>query len=727
MSVDAVSAGLSQTSAAAGKSKVGREVKSSDANAPELKTGHAFDWRKIASLTILSRRLDAIEEGELVPNKQVLYQFSARGHDVPQIVLAQLLNHPKDCASAYYRSRPLLLALGLSAEDGFSGPLMRSGGFSDGRDIGVVCNLPSSGGATVIPMSGDVGSQFTPAVGWAQGILYRRDVLREKEYDGAIACVLCGDGSVATNGFWAALTIATTQKLPVLFYLEDNGYGISVPSTFQTPGGNVAANLGSFKGLRIAESDSADIAKCAQALTDAVSFVRNGGGPMLIRVTVPRLSGHSGQDTQSYKTPELIAAERGRDPLLSLKKLVVPERCSASEWEELEASAERTARKSLEAALARPQPNPGTVQRYRFSESGEVQKVGGLAAERIAISGGEFEGSVSSGTGEEDAAQRVNMVAAIRRTLDHELARNDRLLIFGEDVGPKGGVHAVTLGLQEKYGAARVFDTSLSEEGIIGRAVGMALVGLMPVAEIQFRKYADPATEQLHNIGTMRWRTANRFAAPMVVRMPGGFAKVGDPWHSVCDEVMFAHSIGWRLAFPSNAQDAVGLLRSAMRGNDPVIFFEHRNLLDNAWARRPYPGDEFMVPFGKAVTLQSGTDATIVAWGAMVERALEAATRIGDKVEVLDLRTISPWDREGVFNSVRKTRRLLIVHEDGLTAGFGAEIAAQVADELFMELDAPIRRLAVADIPIPHNIGLMEATVPTTSKIVAAVEELLRF
>jgi 2-oxoisovalerate dehydrogenase E1 component len=190
---------------------------------------------------------------------------------------------------------------------------------------------------------------------------------------------------------------------------------------------------------------------------------------------------------------------------------------------------------------------------------------------------------------------------------------------------------------------------------------------------------------------------------------------------------MFAHGIGWRLAFPSNAQDAVGLLRSAMRGNDPVIFFEHRNLLDNAWARRPYPGDEFMVPFGKAVTLQNGTDATIVAWGAMVERAQEAATLIGDKVEVLDLRTISPWDRKGVFNSVRKTRRLLIVHEDGLTAGFGAEIAAQVADELFMELDAPIRRLAVADIPIPHNIGLMEATVPTTSKIVAAVEELLRF
>ncbi len=685
-----------------------------------------FDWKRIAEFTLLSRQLDFIEESELVPNKQVLYQFSARGHDVTQIMLAALLDHPKDCASAYYRSRPLLLALGLSAEDGFSGPLMRSGGFSDGRDIGVVCNMPSRGGATVIPMSGDVGSQFTPAAGWAQAIRYRREVLKDGAYEGAIACVLFGDGSVATSGFWSALTIATTQKLPVLFYLEDNGFGISVPSTFQTPGGNAAANLASFQGLKIFENDGMDLSKCGDTLRSAVDFVRaSGAGPALIRITVPRLSGHSGQDTQSYKPAGLIEAEKKRDPLLLLRDTVVPTFCSETQWEAMEQHAQTEARAALAASLARPDPSVTSVYKYKFYEPGETQTVGGLLAEGRSIDGGTSVEQAAVAT--DEAQPRVNMVAAIRKTLDHELSRNDRLVVFGEDVGPKGGVHAVTLGLQEKYGDKRVFDTSLSEEGIIGRAVGMALAGLMPVAEIQFRKYADPATEQLHNIGTMRWRTANRFASPMVVRMPGGFAKVGDPWHSVCDEVMFAHSVGWRLAFPSNATDAVGLLRSAMRGNDPVVFFEHRNLLDNAWARRPYPGDEFVVPFGKATILQNGSDVTIVSWGAMVERSLAAAQTIGGAVEVIDLRTISPWDREAVFSSVKKTRRLLIVHEDGATAGFGAEIAACVSDELFMELDAPIKRLAVGDIPIPHNIKLMDVVVPSVSKITDAARALLAF
>jgi len=689
-----------------------------------------FDWITIAETVLLSRQIDKIEETELVPNKQVLYQFSATGHDVPQVILAQLLNHPKDCASAYYRSRPLLLALGLFAEDAFSGPLMRSGGFSDGRDIGVVCNMPSKGAATVIPMSGDVGSQFTPAVGWAQAIKYREEVLNSASYKSAISCILCGDGSVATNGFWSALTIATTQALPVLFYLEDNGYGISVPSTFQTPGGNVAANLKSFAGLKIFEVSGSEVTLCAERLRSAVDFVRtSGAGPALIRVTVPRLSGHSGQDTQSYKSPAFIELERRRDPLIDLRRVLVPSILTESKWSALEDDAANKARASLAAALARPEPALETVFKFRFSEPGHTQLVGGMAAEGIA----QIAESASQRSDEitlkssSSAGTRLNMVAAIRKTLEHELECNDRLVIFGEDVGPKGGVHAVTLGLQEKFGAQRVFDTSLSEEGIIGRAVGMALAGLMPVPEIQFRKYADPATEQLHNIGTMRWRTANRFAAPMVVRMPGGFAKVGDPWHSVCDEVMFAHSIGWHLVFPSNAHDAVGLLRASLRGNDPVIFFEHRNLLDNAWARRPYPGDNFVLPLGQANILQQGSDLTIVAWGAMVERALEAAALLGSQVEVIDLRTISPWDKKTVFESVKKTRRLLIVHEDGLTAGFGAEIAAQVSDELFMHLDAPIKRLAVADIPVPHNIKLMQVVVPSTELITETASKLLAF
>ena len=273
-------------------------------------------------------------------------------------------------------------------------------------------------------------------------------------------------------------------------------------------------------------------------------------------------------------------------------------------------------------------------------------------------------------------------------------------------MGRKGGVHAATLGLQQKFGEARVFDTSLSEEGIIGRAVGLAAAGLMPVAELQFRKYAEPAAEQLHDCGTIRWRTANRYAAPMVVRMPGGYFKCGDPWHSQSNEVQFAHAIGWRLAMPSNAEDAVGLLRTALRGNDPTIFFEHRAMLDAPSARRPYPGDEFIVPFGVARRLRSGRELTIVTWGAMVERCEQAAAASAVDVDLLDLRTLAPWDREAVLVSVAATHRCLIVHEDNVTAGFGAEIAAVLAHQAFAALDAPVERLTMPDIPVPHNPAL---------------------
>ena len=321
--------------------------------------------------------------------------------------------------------------------------------------------------------------------------------------------------------------------------------------------------------------------------------------------------------------------------------------------------------------------------------------------------------------------QRINMVTAIRRTLDHELTINPRVVLFGEDIGPKGGVHAVTLGLQDKFGHERVFDTSLSEEGIIGRAVGMALAGLMPVPEIQFRKYTEPATEQINDCGTMRWRTNNRFAAPMVLRVPGGFFKCGDPWHSQTNEVAFVHNPGWKVAVPSNAEDAVGLLRAGMRGNDPVLFFEHRSMLDFAWARRPYPGDDFVLPFGKAKTTVAGDDITIVTWGAMVPRCEEAAQ--GRSADVIDLRTLMPWDKEAVLASVRRTRRCLIVHEDLRTGGFGAEIAAVVADEAFMDLDAPVARLTMPDIPSPHNPLLMEWALPSAESIRAKIDELVEF
>jgi 2-oxoisovalerate dehydrogenase E1 component len=688
---------------------------------PGRSPASAPDWKRVAYLLHLSRALDDIEESKLLPERKVLYQFSARGHDFAQILLGLNLTDPHDGVTVYYRSRPLMLSLGVDLEDAAAAPLARAGSFSDGRDIGVVFNMPTRGGPTVLPSCGGVGAQYTPAAGWAQAIRYRGEVLGDSAYSRGIAVVLGGDASAATNGFWSALTVATTQRLPMLFYIEDNGYGISVSSQLQTPGGNIAANLRSFAGLTILEGDGTDPDETADLTTRAVELVRDERAPVLLRLTVPRLSGHSGQDTQAYKSAEIVAKERARDPLGRLHRFLVPGVLPESEWKQLADQAHRDVGAAVERALARPQPDPAQLTRHVFSEvtaDGELvlQKQGGLAPEHPVLR--------RSTTTARPESTRINMLTAIRRTLDVELAANRMMVVFGEDVGPKGGVHGATLGLQEKFGPSRVFDTSLSEEGIIGRAVGMAVAGLLPVAEIQFRKYADPAAEQLNDCGTMRWRTNNRFAAPIVVRMPGGFFKCGDPWHSQTNEVAWVHGIGWHVAVPSNAEDAVGLLRAALRGNDPTIYFEHRAMLDGAWARRPYPGDEFVVPFGVARLVRTGAELTIVTWGAMVERCEQAAGASGVDVEVLDLRTLSPWDRPAVLASVRKTRRCLIVHEDNLTAGFGAEIAAVLAKEAFFNLEAPVERLTMPDIPSPHSPILLETAVPSVERITATIRQL---
>ncbi|MDQ3949098.1 MAG: thiamine pyrophosphate-dependent enzyme [Gemmatimonadota bacterium] len=688
-----------------------------------------IDWRRVAYYTLVSRALDDTEEATnrnraTVPREHlVLYQFSARGHDVAQTILGSLLDHPHDAAGAYYRSRPLLLTLGLSIEDAFASPLGRSGGFSDGRDIGVVCNLPSRNGPVVLPMSGDVGSQYTPLAGWAQAITYYRDVLGDASYRGAIGVALGGEGSVATNGFWSSLTMATTLGLPVLFYIEDNGLGISVRGEMQTPGGNIADNLASFGNLLVRDGDGTEPAETARLLREVVGHVRSGVGPALVRLTVPRLSSHSGPDNQKgYRTDEEIAADWARDPLPKLRTHLVPGMMSEAEWKALEREVARDVATGLEGARGRPVSDPARVRRFVYAEplqAGDAETFGGLADDEIRSLGG-------TDIPSEDGAS-VRFAEAVRLTLRRELEVNPKLLVFGEDVGRKGGVHLVTEGLQKQFGDRRVFDTSLSEEGIIGRAVGMAVAGLMPVAEIQFRKYTDPATEQLNNCGTMRWRTANRFAAPIVVRMPGGFGKdVGDPWHSLSAEVQFAHALGWQVAYPSNAADAVGLLRAAMRSRNPTIFFEHRALLMTSDGSARYPGDDYVLPMGRAVVLRGGTDLTLVTWGALVHRAVEAAGRFGNRVEVIDLLTIAPWDRELVLASVRKTGRALVLHEDTLTAGFGAEIAAVVAKEAFWFLDAPVDRVAVEDVPMPYHPVLLDAVLPSVGGIAGRIEALLR-
>jgi 2-oxoisovalerate dehydrogenase E1 component len=680
--------------------------RSSVADVNPRAVGAEVDWQTVARLVLTSRAMDRVEEERLVPEKKVLYQFSARGHDLAQVLLGLQLRDG-DAACGYYRSRPLLLALGVKLADALGSGMGRAGGYSDGRDIGVVFNYPNPRGCHALPMCGGVGAQYTPAAGWAQAIKYKEEQLGEGPGD-AIAVVLGGDASCATGGFWSALTIATTQALPLLFFIEDNGYGISVPSDYQTPGKDIAANLASFAGLTVLNGDGTEPEEAARLIAEAVGHVRARQGPVLLRLTVPRLEGHSAQDTQTYKSEEVIKAEWARDPLPKLKAFAAD-----LDWELIETSVAHEVEAAVAEAEARPVLDPARVGDNMFF-AGTPSRVGGGAG-------------LEAATTDEPRpeGQRINMVTAIRRVLDQELAANPRLLVFGEDVGPKGGVHAVTLGLQDKYGVARVFDTSLNEEGIVGRAAGMALAGLLPVPEIQFRKYAEPAAEQINDIGTMRWRTANRFAAPMVLRVPGGFFKCGDPWHSQTNEVQFVHNPGWKVAVPSNAEDAVGLLRAGLRGHDPVLFFEHRAMLDDSWARRPWPGDDYVLPFGRAKKTREGDRITIVTWGAMVPRCEAAADGVG--ADVIDLRTLMPWDRDMVLDSVRRTRRCLVVHEDLRTGGFGAEIAAVVADEAFLDLDAPVARVTMPDIPSPHHPSLLEAVVPSVASIRAEIDRLVGF
>lgn len=684
-----------------------------------------YDWEKLVYNLLLSRALDDIEEQELVPAKLVNYQFSARGHDFAQLLIGALLNHPHDAAAGYYRSRPFVVALGLDPADALAASMAKSGGYSNGRDIGVVCNFPNQErtGAMLFPASGGVGSQYSPISGWAQSLVYYRDVLKNDSYRNAIGVSMGGDASMSANGFWAALNISTANNLPHLFYIEDNGYGISVPQDVQTPGGDQVANLAAYQQLKIIDGDGTCPIEAPLKVKQAVDYTRSGQGACLLRLKVPRLCGHSYQDTQTYKSAATIASEQASDPLPKLKAyLARTGLVSSTRWQVLESKARSDVRKAAEEAKRRPEPDVSTLTRYVYAETDaagnpDIQLRGGLLAS------GHRHPATTDKPEPKDA--RINMITAIRRTLAFELHTNPKLLVFGEDVGPKGGVHTATLGLSEQFGRQRVFDTSLSEEGIIGRSLGMALAGLMPVPEIQFRKYAEPAAEQLSDIGMIRWRTYNQFAAPMVIRIPGGFADNGDPWHAMSDEVEWAHKTGWQVIMPSNAEDAVGLLRAALRSNNPTIFFEHRSLLDSRWARRPYPGDAYALPLGKANRLIQGNKLTVVTWGAMVERCEAAASTLTDEVDLLDLRTIQPWDKAAILDSVRKTGRCLIVHEDNLTAGFGAEIAAVLAKEAFFDLDAPIERLTMPDIPSPHNVRLLEAAVPSVDRIRVSMRQLM--
>ncbi len=678
------------------------------------------DWLEVAHKVLLSRRMDLLEVQQLTPQGKIKYQFSAAGHELGQVLLARVLTHPQDGVTVYYRSRPFMLASGLSASDALAAGMARATGPSDGRDTGVMYNLPGEGKLTVLPTSGNVGAQYSPAAGWAQSIRYHTQVLEEPEWNEAIAVAMGGEGSVAANGFWAALNIVTTLWYPYLFVIEDNQYGLSVPSLCQTPGGNIAANLSVYENLKTIDAEGTEPVITWNAIRDAVGFVRSEGGPCLLRLRVPRLMGHTFVDTQTYKSDEQLAEEALHDPVPKLKTYLQEQNLlDETGWQALENKVDEELQQALKIAEAIPEPAESTALEHVYY-SGKSQKQGGLRPAGVMLQLGL--------PTPHPLGARINLIDAVRRTLEVEMELNPRILVFGEDVGIKGGVHGATQGMQSHFGVDRVFDTSLNEDGIIGRSIGMALAGLLPVPEIQFRKYADPAHEQLNDLGTLRWRTANHFAAPVIVRMPVGFAKkTGDPWHSVSGEAIYAHFIGWRIAYPSNAEDAVGLLRTALRSDDPTFFFEHRALLDSPEARRPYPGDDYCLPFGLAAQLTQGDELTVVTWGAMVHRCLDAVKDFSGRVTLIDLRTILPWDKNSVVESVNHTGKVLIVHEDTITNGFAGEVIATINEQAFHALDAPITRIATPDIPIPYNIGLMDAVIPSVNRIKEGIKILLDY
>jgi 2-oxoisovalerate dehydrogenase E1 component len=675
-------------------------------------------WLSILERALISRAMDDLEvTKEYRPNPdkphegKLKFQFGAKGHEIPQLVAASLLNHPHDGATVYYRSRPLMLGVGLTPFEAFASNMHKLEGVSGGRDIGVVFNHRQPGGVTVLPASGDVGAQFTPAIGWAQGVQYRAETLGQAEYAGAIALAHAGDGATSTNGFWSAVNIAAPRRLPYVMLIEDNRYALSVPWRYQTAAPSIADNLRNFQDLDSQSIEGGDIPALYKALYKAISAARKGGGAQMVHVKVPRLTGHNWQDPAAYKTAEEREEDARRDPLGRLVAYLqethkVPE----GRIEDLRAQAAEFARGEAEAAWERGHdPSPDDALTHIFA----------LPRPFPATS------PITEGA-------RLTMQQALKQTLEDEMARDPAILVFGEDVGAFGGVHRVTDGLQARFGEARCFDTSLNEEGIVGRSIGLAAIGLRPVPEIQFRKYADPAHEQITDAGSIRWRTHGRFGGPVVLRIPVGYQLMGgDPWHAVCGEAVFAHLPGWKIAYPSNAADAVGLLRTALRGDDPVFFLEHRLLYRNREANRPYAGPDYMLPFGKAADVRQGDDALIVTWGDTVHRSMEAANAVaestGSQTRVLDLRTVVPWDKEAVLEAVKETGRVLVVHEDTITCGLGAEIVARIADEAFIYLDAPVRRVACEDVPSPCHPNLFEAIMPTTRKIQAALEDLLRF
>ncbi len=668
----------------------------------------------------MSRRLDD-REVLLKRQNRIFFQISGAGHEAVQAAAGLLLRSGSDWLYPYYRDRTLCLMLGVTPEEML---LQAVGAAADPSSGGR--QMPSHWGHpryNIVSASSPTGTQFLQAAGCAEAGKRLRDPVDQ------ITMVCAGDGATSEGEFWESLNLACLNQLPLLYLVEDNGYAISVPIECQTAGGSVSALVAGFPGLLRVECDGTDFMESHFALTRAVEYCRSGAGPALVHAHVIRPYSHSlSDDERLYKPQSERDTERSRDPLVKY-----------SEWLLSEGILDRTAlqrivrevdvevQEAMDRAMKAPAPAKGSALRYLYSPAVDP------TSEEFSVEPA-FLGDPRT------------MVDAINQTLAEEMRRNPRILVFGEDVADcsreanlahvkgKGGVFKATAGLQKEFGSDRCFNTPLAEAGIIGRAIGLATRGFKPVPEIQFFDYIWPAMMQLRDeLPTLRWRSNNGFSCPTVVRVAiGGYLNGGAIYHSQSGEVLFTHSPGMRVVFPSNALDACGLLRTALRCDDPVLFLEHKRLYREPYNRSPHPGPDFTIPFGKARIVKPGQHLTLVTYGALVQKSLHAATQVeqrrGDaSIEILDLRSLSPYDWNTIRASVEKTNRVLIVHEDTLSWGYGAEIAARVADELFAHLDAPVGRVAALDTWIGYNPELEADILPKVDDVVRRIEELLYY
>ena len=674
-------------------------------------------------LALVSRSLDD-REIALRQQNRAFFQISGAGHEALLLGLARHLRAGYDWFFPYYRDRALVLALGVTPYE----MLLQAVGAADDPASGGR-QMPCHWGArdlNIVSQTSCTGSQCLPAVGCAEAARYisrRPDLPGCLAYGDELTYVSLGDGATSEGEFWESLNTACRLHLPVLYVVADNGYAISVRSSDQAPA-PISEMVRGIRGLHIVKMDGRDYFEVRRKGADAIAQVRAGTGPCLVHALVTRPYSHSLSDDQrKYRGAEELADEALHDPIVVLERQLVERGAlTAHQVDAMRAAAIDRVRAAAEAALAAARPAPTSV----------LDQV--VAPPTITSVPGEPRTSV-------DAAP-VTFGEAIRLTLHEQMARDERIRVFGEDVADadpdvidevpgKGGVFGITFGLQRAFGDARCFNTPLAEANIIGRAVGQAVRGLRPCPEIQFFDYVWPAMNQLKSeAATTRWRSNGAFSCPMVVRVAiGGYLQGGSIWHSQCGESIFAHVPGLLIAFPSRARDAAGLLRTAFQTDDPVLFLEHKHLYRQGYNRDPLPPPDWMLPFGRGTYVTRGDRVTVVTWGATVHRAQLAAQELGADagVEILDLRTIAPWDRELVAESVRHTGRVLVVHEDTLTAGFGAEIAAFAADECFEYLDAPVWRCAAADVSCAYEPALENAILPQVADIRRDLEALMHY